>query len=227
MSPRAIGLGRFQVALVAHQGPPVAARLAQALEVGAGPIDLGEGRAAAPGLFERPVVRLQALAAEPGQAVEYRQVVVGEAAGRELELAVADPETEGGQVLVGAAAVEQGLGLVEEPLVVTDGVQDHQMPLARMAAQAAAELLQEQDLGVDQVVVAQARDVRLVRALRGGGQPKQKARPEVLQQAPIDRGGGVVEFVHHQAWARGRRLTRRRGASQASIQAWSRVRALP
>ena len=55
----------------------------------------------------------------------------------------------------------------------------------------------EQAAGVDQVVVAQAQDVRLVGALRGGGEAEQEAGPEVLQQAPIDGGGGVVEFVHH------------------------------
>jgi len=53
----------------------------------------------------------------------------------------------------------------------------------------------EQMPAVDQVVVAQAEDVRLVRALRRGREPQQKARARVLQQAPLGGRRGVVEFI--------------------------------
>ena len=53
----------------------------------------------------------------------------------------------------------------------------------------------EQVSAVDQVVVAQAQDVRLVRALRRRREPQQEARAQVLQQAPVGGRRGVVEFI--------------------------------
>ena len=47
----------------------------------------------------------------------------------------------------------------------------------------------------NQVVIAQRQDVGLIATVRRRRQAEQEARREVLQQAPVHRRGGVVEFI--------------------------------
>jgi hypothetical protein len=49
---------------------------------------------------------------------------------------------------------------------------------------------------VDEVLLAQGEEVAAVGALRGGGEAEEELRAEVVDEAPIGRGRGVVELVH-------------------------------
>ena len=54
----------------------------------------------------------------------------------------------------------------------------------------------EQVMGENEVVVAQGEDVGLIGAIRRRRQPEQEAGREVIEHAPIGRGGGMVELVN-------------------------------
>ena len=47
----------------------------------------------------------------------------------------------------------------------------------------------------NQVVIAQRQDVGLIAAVRRRCQAEQETRREVLQQTPVHRRGGVMEFI--------------------------------
>jgi hypothetical protein len=49
---------------------------------------------------------------------------------------------------------------------------------------------------VDEVLLAQGEEVAPVGAFRGGSEAEQELRAEVVDEAPVSRGRGVVELVH-------------------------------
>ena len=92
-----------------------------------------------------------------------------------------------GQLLLVEAGVAPG------DVAVVDLVRDAEV------LEAAEEVLLDaldEVAAVDEVLLAEGEEVAAVGALRGGGEAEQELRAEVVDEAPVGRGRGVVELVH-------------------------------
>jgi hypothetical protein len=139
-------LGLVQVFVGRHQFEPASVFPAHALHVRARAVELGQRGAPAETVLQGLVVLGGAVGVEGLQEVDQRQVVVDEAAVGQFEAAGFHLARECGEFAVGRAGLGQGLGLVQEGVVVADEVEDDELLLPLRPAQPAPELLQEQDL---------------------------------------------------------------------------------
>ena len=108
------------------------------------------------------------------------------------------------ELLEGVSGAGLGGDVSGELLLVEAGVAPGDVPVVHLVRdaevpEAAEEVLLDalhEVAAVDEVLLAQGEEVAPVGALRGGGEAKQELRAEVIDEAPVGRGRGVVELVH-------------------------------
>jgi hypothetical protein len=107
------------------------------------------------------------------------------------------------ELLVGVSGARLGRDVPGQLLLVEAGVAPGDRPVVHLVrdaevAEAAEEVLLDaldEVAAVDEVLLAQREEVAAVGALGGGGEAEQELRTEVVDQAAVSRGGGVVELV--------------------------------
>ncbi len=109
------------------------------------------------------------------------------------------------QLLVGVSGSGLGGDVAGELLLVEAGVAPGDVPVVDLVwhakvPEAAEEVLPDaldEVAAVDEVLLTQGEEVAAVGALRRGGEGEQELRAEVVDEAAVRRGRGVVELVHH------------------------------
>ena len=128
----------------------------------------------------------------------------------EVRVALGDAEGQGAgpaalvELLEGVSGPGLGGDVSGELLLVEAGVAPGDVPIVHLVRdaevpEAAEEVLLDalhEVAAVDEVLLAQGQEVAPVGAFRGGGEAEQELRAEVVDEAPVGRGRGVVELVH-------------------------------
>ena len=137
------------------------------------------------------------------------QALLPEEVGHEVGVALRDAEGQGAraaallELLEGVSGPGLRRDVAGELLLVEAGVAPGDVPVVHLVrdaevAEAAEEVLLDaldEVAAVDEVLLAQGEEVAAVGALRGGGEAEEELRAEVVDEAPVGRGRGVVELV--------------------------------
>jgi len=138
------------------------------------------------------------------------QALLPEEVGHEVGVSLRDAEGQGAgaaallELFVGVSGSGLRRDVAGELLLVEAGVAPGDVPVVHLVRdaevpEAAEEVLLhalDEVAAVDEVLLAQGEEVAAVGALRGGGEAEEELRAEVVDEAPVGRGRGVVELVH-------------------------------